>query len=174
MIFFGFITAVASGVALPAHMLLFGRVINSFVFHQTVTAETDGLSVSGAIQELADMMNVSCSQELFLNNSAMLGARMNASQTLLCNQTDSLDNVLPFVCDPGAELQSQLLLFSYYYIALATAVLIALFVATIFWNVSAYRQTRRIRLNFYHSILHQDIGWFDVNKANELSTRLSE
>ena len=80
-------------------------------------------------------------------------------------------DILQFVCDPPAQLLTQINLYSLYYVGLATGVLIT---ASLFWNISAYRQTKRMRKAFYHSVLHQGIGWYDVNEANELSTRLAE
>lgn len=43
-----------------------------------------------------------------------------------------------------------------------------------FWQIAAYRQTQRIRVSLFQSILRQEIGWFDVHEIGELNTRLSE
>ena len=43
-----------------------------------------------------------------------------------------------------------------------------------FWSISAIRQTHRIRLKFLNAILRQDIGWFDINEAGGLTTRMFE
>ena len=150
MIIFGIIMAVAAGLALPGHMLLFGEVINIFVFHDIATATA------------ATAMNPSNMTQPahFCFNSSSSG--------------DITSNLLPYFGDPSGTLLSEVGRYSLYYVGLATATLIATFLATMFWNFSAYRQTRRMRQAFYQSILRQDIGWFDVTEANELSTRLAE
>uniref|UniRef100_A0A669QVA0 ATP binding cassette subfamily B member 1 n=1 Tax=Phasianus colchicus TaxID=9054 RepID=A0A669QVA0_PHACC len=63
-------------------------------------------------------------------------------------------------------------LYAYYYSAIAAAVLVAAYVQTSFWTLAAGRQVKKIRENFFHAIMRQDIGWFDVNDAGELNTRL--
>lgn len=143
MILVGTVMAIAAGLALPGHMLLFGEVINEFVFHDISTNPINNQT------EPHFCFNQSSGQNLLLE-------------------------IQPYLTDPRGTLLKEIGLFSLYYVALATGVLIATFIATIFWNISAYRQTRRMRLAFYRSILRQDIGWFDVTVANELSTRLAE
>ena len=158
MIITGTLMAIAAGLALPGHMLLFGDVINEFVFHEQ--AET----LSSQISPLSfnDSSNNSSSEMV----------------TFFCANTGSgqifNESIRRYLDNPDATLLREIGLFSLYYIGLATGVLIATFLATMFWNFSAYRQTRRMRMAFYHSILRQEIGWFDVTEANELSTRLAE
>uniref|UniRef100_A0AAQ4RWE2 ABC-type xenobiotic transporter n=1 Tax=Gasterosteus aculeatus aculeatus TaxID=481459 RepID=A0AAQ4RWE2_GASAC len=43
-----------------------------------------------------------------------------------------------------------------------------------FWTLSAGRQAKRIRTLFFHRIMQQDIGWFDVSETGELNTRLTD
>lgn len=146
MIILGTVMAIGAGLALPGHIILFGDVINEFVFH-----------------ELAE--------------TSMSDTMINRTEHF-CNNTDSGEvfsaNVGQYLTTPDATLLERIGLYALYYVALASGVLIATFLATVFWNISAYRQTRRMRMAFYHSILRQEIGWFDVNEANELSTRLAE
>lgn len=175
MIIFGFITALASGLALPGHMIMFGRVINNFVFYNTIIEN----NLTAPITERAKFLGVTCS-EFVQENPTFIAQRLTSTventSALLCSE--DAENVfmstLDYACDPDTQLRDTIGLFSVYYIALATGTLITVFLATSFWNVSAYRQTRRMRQAFYRSILHQEIGWFDVNKTNELSTRLAE
>lgn len=42
------------------------------------------------------------------------------------------------------------------------------------WTISAGRQVKHIRKLFFHKIMQQEIGWFDVNETGELNTRLME
>ncbi|KAB1276769.1 ATP-binding cassette sub-family B member 5, partial [Camelus dromedarius] len=43
-----------------------------------------------------------------------------------------------------------------------------------FWVMTAARQTKRIRKQFFHSILAQDISWFDSCDIGELNTRMTD
>ena len=227
MILFGFIAAVASGVALPGHMLLFGRIINSFVFYSTVTNCTEfanqtimqpslSMILASRLMSLENMnmsVNVNsmdmgmdmgmagdmscaereraldCTDEYYnmcnMFVTANAGSILNLTRSdnssessLLCGDSEQgmevLENVLEYVCCPARTLREDIAVFSYIYVGMATAVLLAIFLATMFWNVSAYRQTKRIRQAFYRSVLYQDVGWFDVTEVSELSTRLAE
>ena len=53
-------------------------------------------------------------------------------------------------------------------------VLVAAYMQVAFWTLSAGRQAKRLRTLFFHRIMRQDIGWFDVNETGELNTRLIE
>lgn len=43
-----------------------------------------------------------------------------------------------------------------------------------FWCLAAGRQVHRIRKQFFHAIMQQEIGWFDVHGVGELNTRLTQ
>ncbi|NXX90137.1 MDR1 protein, partial [Centropus bengalensis] len=64
------------------------------------------------------------------------------------------------------------ILYAYYYSGVAAAVLLAAYIQTSFWTLAAGRQIKKIREKFFHAIMRQDIGWFDVNDVGELNTRL--
>uniref|UniRef100_A0A673T6P4 ATP binding cassette subfamily B member 4 n=1 Tax=Suricata suricatta TaxID=37032 RepID=A0A673T6P4_SURSU len=53
-------------------------------------------------------------------------------------------------------------------------VLVAAYIQVSFWTLAAGRQIRKIRQEFFHAILRQEIGWFDVSDATELNTRLTD
>lgn len=42
------------------------------------------------------------------------------------------------------------------------------------WTLAAGRQVKRIRTLFFHSVMRQEISWFDITETGELNTRLSE
>ncbi|XP_071591270.1 ATP-dependent translocase ABCB1 isoform X1 [Heliangelus exortis] len=69
-------------------------------------------------------------------------------------------------------LEEEMTRYSYYYSAIAAAVLLAAYAQTSFWTLAAGRQIKKIRENFFHAIMRQEIGWFDVNDVGELNTRL--
>lgn len=177
MITVGSIMAVAAGFATPGHIILFGGVINKFVHYYIAASNSSAfgnVSLSYLANQYARSLNSSCSVPLLRQGVFSNGTRGNVK--LLCDSpTEKVFlEVLGFVCDPRSELLLQAKYFSIYYIFLGIGTFISIFLATTLWNISAYRQTRRIRHCFYHSMLHQEVGWFDVNGTSELSTRLSE
>ena len=170
MIIVGTVMGIASGVALPSHFLLFGRVINQFVYYEQAIQIRQNQSID------VTLVGSDCVEfrEQIMNRSAMQMEMADGNGQFLCPQTSVFSNILEFVCNPSDEFLDEIDKFSLIYLGLATAVLLVVFLANMFWNISAYRQTRRMRMAFYRSILKQEIGWFDVNNTAELSTRLSE
>ncbi|CAF4988858.1 unnamed protein product [Rotaria sp. Silwood1] len=59
-----------------------------------------------------------------------------------------------------------------YYIILGFASILLHWIACASWIAAAERQVRRIRYTLFRNILRQEIGWFDVHKTGELSSRL--
>ncbi|XP_061918755.1 phosphatidylcholine translocator ABCB4-like isoform X2 [Entelurus aequoreus] len=75
---------------------------------------------------------------------------------------------------PNSTLQADMTNFAIYYSILGALVLVAAYMQVAFFMVSAGRQVKRIRKHFFHSIMRQDIGWFDVSETGELNTRLTD
>ncbi|XP_060104425.1 ATP-dependent translocase ABCB1 [Heteronotia binoei] len=69
-------------------------------------------------------------------------------------------------------LEEQMTRYAYYYSGIGAGVLIVAYCQIAFWTLAAGRQIKKIRQHFFHSIMRQEIGWFDVNDAGELNTRL--
>ena len=169
MIVLGIILAVIGGFALPTHIFLLGQLINQFVYYD--------IAVDIPAQAIARGLNLSCSSLVDLEASEGSNTSVfSLANQYFCDEEESnvYSNILDYVCDPDDTFLDRITLFSLYYVGLGSGALIVRFLATMFWNVSAYMQTRRIRRSFYKSVLHQDIGWFDVTVATELSTRLAE
>ncbi|XP_025923473.1 multidrug resistance protein 1-like [Apteryx rowi] len=70
------------------------------------------------------------------------------------------------------KLEEDMTRYAYYYSGIAAGVLLAAYVQTSFWTLAAGRQTQKIRKQFFHAIMRQEIGWFDVSDVGELNTRL--
>uniref|UniRef100_A0A8C3P4M8 ABC-type xenobiotic transporter n=1 Tax=Cyanoderma ruficeps TaxID=181631 RepID=A0A8C3P4M8_9PASS len=70
------------------------------------------------------------------------------------------------------KLEEDMTRYAYYYSGIAAGVLLAAYIQTSFWTLAAGRQIKKIREKFFHAIMRQEIGWFDVNDAGELNTRL--
>ncbi|KAM4579986.1 ATP-dependent translocase ABCB1 [Odontesthes bonariensis] len=98
------------------------------------------------------------------------------------DMTDSLINsVPPNDTDPDVsyqnvtrKLEEEMTVFAIYYSIMGAVVLVAAYLQVSFWTLAAGRQVKRIRTLFFHRIMQQDIGWFDVNETGELNTRLTD
>uniref|UniRef100_A0A8C3RS51 ATP binding cassette subfamily B member 4 n=1 Tax=Chelydra serpentina TaxID=8475 RepID=A0A8C3RS51_CHESE len=62
--------------------------------------------------------------------------------------------------------------YAYYYSGIGAGVLFVAYMQVAFWTLAAGRQIKKIRQQFFHSIMRQEIGWFDMNDVGELNTRL--
>ncbi|XP_061633407.1 ATP-dependent translocase ABCB1-like isoform X1 [Phyllopteryx taeniolatus] len=80
----------------------------------------------------------------------------------------------PNITFPNSTMQADMTSFAIYYSILGAIVLVAAYMQVAFFTLSAGRQVKRIRKCFFHSIMRQDIGWFDVNETGELNTRLTD
>ena len=183
MIISGTLTAVAAGLGLPGHIVLGGTILNQFVSHSLVTSNNLAITTADSLPG-----NETCATyqaqlrnnpQFFTNSiSQASSSATTASSGYFCSNTssgsDATSNFLDYICDPNGTLRWQIGVFSLYYVGLATGMLIAVFLATMFWNLSAYRQIQRLRRALYHSILRQEIGWFDSVETGVLSTRLVE
>uniref|UniRef100_A0A8C3VFI4 Phosphatidylcholine translocator ABCB4 n=1 Tax=Catagonus wagneri TaxID=51154 RepID=A0A8C3VFI4_9CETA len=64
--------------------------------------------------------------------------------------------------------------YAYYYSAIGAGMLVASYIQVSFWYMAAGRQIYKIRKQFFHAIMQQEIGWFDVHDVGELNTRLTD
>ncbi|XP_041649046.1 ATP-binding cassette, sub-family B (MDR/TAP), member 4 [Cheilinus undulatus] len=74
----------------------------------------------------------------------------------------------------NSTLEEDMTEYAIYYSIMGFVVLAAAYVQVSFWTVAAGRQVKRIRRLFFHSIMRQEISWFDVNETGELNTRLTD
>ncbi|XP_051812259.1 ATP-binding cassette, sub-family B (MDR/TAP), member 4 isoform X2 [Acanthochromis polyacanthus] len=74
----------------------------------------------------------------------------------------------------NSTLQEQMTGFAIYYSIMGAVVMVAAYLQVSMWTLAAGRQVKRIRTLFFHRIMQQDIGWFDVNETGELNTRLTD
>ncbi|XP_034375052.1 phosphatidylcholine translocator ABCB4 isoform X1 [Arvicanthis niloticus] len=76
--------------------------------------------------------------------------------------------------NPGRILEEEMTRYAYYYSGLGGGVLVAAYVQVSFWTLAAGRQIKKIRQKFFHAILRQEMGWFDIKGTTELNTRLTD
>ena len=150
--------AIVTGAALPIHMLMFGQVISRFVYYSIAQP------IYGKVPSVGYLLQL---QQANKTNSSYFCSRKDTLNYDLLNQYLNSSNV-------QEELGLIINDFTYYYLGLATAAMIGAFTANLLSNISAYRQTRRMRIAFYNSVLRQEVGWFDVTKTGQLNTRLQE
>uniref|UniRef100_A0A3B1KG44 ABC transmembrane type-1 domain-containing protein n=1 Tax=Astyanax mexicanus TaxID=7994 RepID=A0A3B1KG44_ASTMX len=74
----------------------------------------------------------------------------------------------------NTTLGEEMTRYAVYYSIMGGVVLFAAYMQVAFWTLAAGRQVKRLRKLFFHSIIKQDIGWFDVNETGQLNTRLTE
>ncbi|XP_045050221.2 ATP-dependent translocase ABCB1 [Desmodus rotundus] len=70
------------------------------------------------------------------------------------------------------KLEEDMTTYAYYYSAIGAGVLVAAYIQVSFWCMAAGRQIYKIRKQFFHAIMRQEIGWFDMHDVGELNTRL--
>ncbi|XP_063089935.1 ATP-dependent translocase ABCB1 isoform X2 [Cavia porcellus] len=99
--------------------------------------------------------------DTFVNGSGTNSS--NASSTLDKSEVSGPDN-----------LEEKMTTYAYYYSGIGAGVLIAAYIQVSFWCLAAGRQIHKIRTQFFHAIMKQEIGWFDVHDAGELNTRLTD
>ncbi|KAM5203435.1 ATP-dependent translocase ABCB1 [Hipposideros larvatus] len=72
------------------------------------------------------------------------------------------------------DLEKEMTTYAYYYTGIGAGVLVAAYIQVSFWCLAAGRQILKIRKQFFHAIMQQEIGWFDVHDVGELNTRLTD
>ncbi|KAM4026720.1 ATP-dependent translocase ABCB1 isoform 1-T1 [Anomaloglossus baeobatrachus] len=107
------------------------------------------------------------------------GAGLPLMMLVFGEMTDSFvdygkDMTLEQMINASIKFQEDMTTYSYYYSGLGFGVLLAGYIQVAFWTLSAGRQIKKIRKNFFHAVLRQEISWFDVNDAGELNTRLTD
>uniref|UniRef100_A0A8C6GRA8 P-type phospholipid transporter n=1 Tax=Mus spicilegus TaxID=10103 RepID=A0A8C6GRA8_MUSSI len=73
-----------------------------------------------------------------------------------------------------AKLEEEMTTYAYYYTGIGAGVLIVAYIQVSLWCLAAGRQIHKIRQKFFHAIMNQEIGWFDVHDVGELNTRLTD
>ncbi|CAO2617606.1 ATP-dependent translocase ABCB1 [Lemmus lemmus] len=73
-----------------------------------------------------------------------------------------------------SNLEDEMTTYAYYYTGIGAGVLIVAYIQVSFWCLAAGRQIHKIRQKFFHAIMSQEIGWFDVHDVGELNTRLTD
>ncbi|TRZ24974.1 hypothetical protein HGM15179_002195 [Zosterops borbonicus] len=128
----------------------------------------------------------SCSDKLLMILGTVMavahGSSLPIAMIIFGDMTDSFvasgdtnftgDSLMNFTAEMLHKLEEDMTRYAYYYSGIAAGVLLAAYIQTSFWTLAAGRQIKKIREKFFHAIMRQEIGWFDVNDVGELNTRL--
>ncbi|XP_071841103.1 ATP-dependent translocase ABCB1-like isoform X2 [Apostichopus japonicus] len=76
--------------------------------------------------------------------------------------------------DAKEEFNEQTRKYSIIFAYVGTAIFVVSYIQIALWSLTCERQTHRIRKEFFHAVLHQEIGWFDKHQSGELTSRLAD
>ncbi|XP_014294685.1 ATP-dependent translocase ABCB1 [Halyomorpha halys] len=142
----GFLASLVNGAALPFLAVLFGQMTNMF----------NNVATHG----FKDEANSTVGRDVFSDIS------IHQTPWTTGNGTDGTIT--------RDEFTAAMAHFSMYYIYVACAVLVAVFIQTLCWESACERQIFRLRQIFFSQILRQDISWYDENEDGDLPHKLSD
>ena len=148
----GVATAIAHGVGLPLLMVVFGET-------------TDVFSNEFLTRDIARSVNVPVDD---LNCTHL---------NMICSTTER-DTCQFFVeddlCTTGDDLIEDINELVIYYCVLGVVAFVCGWLHVSLFQYACERQLQIIRNKFFHSILRQEIGWFDVNSVGKINSRINE
>eukprot|EP00069_Balaena_mysticetus_P020695 bmy_13184T0 len=117
---------------------------------------------------LASLVNGACLPVMSLilgemSDSLISGCLVKTNKTNYRNCTQSQEKV-----------NEDMIVLILYYVGIGVTAMVFGYIQISFWVMTAARQTTRIRKQFFHSILSQDISWFDSCDIGELNTRMTD
>ncbi|CAF4831175.1 unnamed protein product [Rotaria sp. Silwood1] len=143
----GTVGGLGNGVLLPIMVLVFGDLLNSFTDRST---DLCGL-------------NFTAIASIYCPPGYQLTASNYLSSLSICNFNETS-------FDFQSQIQKQVL----YLVVLGCIGIVLGYVQVLFWSVAAERQTKAIRKKLFQSILRKEIVYFDIHKAGELNTKLTD
>ncbi|XP_048881356.1 ATP-dependent translocase ABCB1 isoform X35 [Brienomyrus brachyistius] len=76
--------------------------------------------------------------------------------------------------NPEIDIEALMATRAYYFVGIGVAVFIVGTCQVTLFLLAATRQTKRIRERYFHSVIHQQMGWFDTHQVGVLITRLTD
>ncbi|CAF3084747.1 unnamed protein product [Rotaria sp. Silwood2] len=143
----GTIGGLGNGVLLPIMVLVFGDLLNTFTDRSTELCK----------------LNFTALAITYCPPGYQLTASNYLSSLSIChfNQTSF---------DFQSQIQKQVL----YLVVLGCIGIVVGYIQVLFWSMAAERQTKAIRKKLFQSILRKEIVYFDIHKAGELNTKLTD
>ncbi|KAJ3591657.1 hypothetical protein NHX12_006789 [Muraenolepis orangiensis] len=144
MMLVGSLCALVHGAASPLMLLVYGMMTDTFVAYEM------------EVRVLADPNKTCENNTVWWRNQSIYLTPENT--TIHC----------------GVDIEAQMTMFAYYYVAIGFGVLILSYFQIALWVSAAARQVQRIRKTFFRKVMRMEIGWFDCNSVGELNTRISD
>ena len=165
LILFGTITGIIHGVSLPLLMLVFGELINVFIYQEQSTSTASCLNLTR-----------SCDEVFFSESEFLLPCGLNSTPFNGATLSQGVEAIFGTTsrCISDEQFEREITLYCVYFVIIAVAVFVFAYVEISFFQMACERQVRKIRLFFYRAVLKQSIGWFDSNPSGELASRLNE
>ncbi|XP_037019811.2 ATP-binding cassette sub-family B member 5 [Artibeus jamaicensis] len=129
----------------------------------------DGLDLTLMVLGLlASLVNGACLPVMSMilgemSDNLLSGCLVKTNTTIYRNCTQSQE-----------KLNEDMIVLTLYYVGIGVTALVFGYMQISFWIMTAARQTKRIRKQFFHSILAQDISWFDGCDMGEFNTRMTD
>ena len=160
MISMAILFSVISGTIVPVEAILMGRLFNIFISYNTADQLHQVLvSING---------NNTCT-----TNTAqqILNGLANSSDEIFCDATregNVISSASRFACDPDTTLTEEATALSLYFVYLGIGTFVFMFLTSTLWNISALRQSKRLRIAYYKAVLNHSISWFETNDVSTL------
>ncbi|XP_016072489.1 PREDICTED: ATP-binding cassette sub-family B member 5 [Miniopterus natalensis] len=145
------------------------KVRNQVVGAFEIFRFADGLDIILMILGLlASLVNGACLPVMSLilgemSDNLLTGCLVKTNTTNYRNCTQSQE-----------KLNEDMIVLTLYYVGIGVTALVFGYMQISFWVMTAARQTTRIRKEFFHAVLAQDISWFDGCGIGELNTRMTD
>ena len=159
MIFMASLFSVMTGTLIPLESIIMGQFFNIFISYNAARQLPISFVADG---------NITCTTntaQQILNNFANMSDQIFCDATREGNVINSASN---FFCDPDQTLTEQTTTLSLYFVYLGVGTFVLMFLADAIWAISALRQSKRLRLEYYRAILRHNISWFETNDVSRL------
>ena len=160
MIVMAILFSMITGTLIPLQSILMGKLFNIFISYNTADQLHPFLvSVNGN-----DTCTTNIAQQI-LNRLA------NSSDEIFCDATrrgNVINSASTYVCDPDQTLTAEASTHSLYFVYLGVGTFVCMLLTDTLWNISALRQSKRLRIEYYRAILRHKISWFEINDVSRL------
>ena len=162
MIVVATLMSIASGLAEATESVLIGRMYDIFISYER------GQSLSFVLANLTNATNGTCTTkevQQLLNNASQSNAGIFCDAT---EQGNVVSSASSYVCDPDQTLVEEVTTYCIYFAALGATFFITRLMSISLWSMSAHRQSRRMRIAYFQSVLKHEISWFEMNDTTTL------
>ncbi|KHJ40713.1 ABC transporter, ATP-binding protein [Trichuris suis] len=149
LMFVGTIFAIIHGAGWPTLSIITGHMTDTFIRAQ-ITDFTSNTSWQEAAESIAPLLSLSNH-----NSSAQ-----NISLTL------RQITVIEFV--------KAIKMYTLFYLLIGALMFVTSYAQIACWSSACERQTHRIRKQFFKSVLHMEIAWYDRSRSGELTSKLND